>query len=69
MLTKFPVELFARYILYDEAPVTALQLTIIPDEDCAVTLSPVGVAKEAVVPLLGDENPLQPASLPPLTVK
>jgi hypothetical protein len=51
MLVKDPDELFARYILYDEAPVTALQLTVKPDEDCTVTLTPVGAAKAVVVPL------------------
>jgi hypothetical protein len=49
-VVKGPVELLARYMLYDEAPITAFQLTVIPDEDCVVVLSPVGVAS-SVVPL------------------
>jgi hypothetical protein len=69
MPVKGPAELLARYILYDVAPVTALQLTAISDEDCAVTLSPAGAANAAVVPLTGDDAPLHPALLPAFTVK
>jgi hypothetical protein len=50
MPVKVPEELLARYILYDAAPVTTLQLRVKPDEDCAVTLSPDG-AFGMVVPL------------------
>jgi hypothetical protein len=69
MLVKVPVELLDRYILYDAAPLTALQLRAMPDEDCAVALSPVGAARAAVVPLTGVDPALQPAALPAFTVK
>jgi hypothetical protein len=53
MLVNVPEELFNRYILYDAAPLTAFQLMVMANADCADTLNPAGAARimSSVVPL------------------
>jgi hypothetical protein len=58
-----------RYMLYDEAPLTAFQLMVIPACDCPVTLSLAGVAKSGVLPLATADRSLHPVPLPAITVK
>jgi hypothetical protein len=61
-MVKGPVELLDWYILYDDAPLTVLQLIAITDVDCAVALTPVGVAR-MVIPLTAPDCA---PSVPPL---
>jgi hypothetical protein len=66
-LVKVPEELFDRYILYDDAPLTAFQLTVIPDADFVVVLTPDGAVKimSLVVPLTVPD--CAPSVPPPVT--
>jgi hypothetical protein len=65
---KGPEELADRYILYDDAPLTAVQLRDIPSCDWAVALRARGTPKLPVVLPTADDRLLHPTPLPAITV-